>query len=73
MQDNAQPHIARRNFIILIIQWPTKKPDLKPIDLISYYINKNVKPSTSTLLNLRKVENPVTIAWEQIRQYLFNI
>ena len=76
MDDNATPHRARvtnqflNNQGIQRLVWPSKSPDLNPLEHLwshlKYRVNKRIKPTT-TLVGLERILRREWAAIEQVR------
>lgn len=74
-QDNARPHTARitRNFFAVnavnTLQWPSRSPDLNPIEHLWDQLGKAVRNRAHQPRTLQELANALLAEWGRIPQY----
>ncbi len=73
-QDNALPHTARATMNLFqahnvnVMQWPSRSPDLNPIEHVWDILNRRIRRNNRTFNNLQELENALIREWNAIPQ-----
>jgi hypothetical protein len=76
-QDNAWSHTACLSMIFLqanninTLPWPSRAPDLAPIEHVLYMVNRQIRENHPPFNSLQELENAPIIEWNAIPQYKF--
>ena len=74
MDDNTRPHRARvvtdylRDESITTLPWPTRSPDLNPIEHIWNIIGRRVRERTPPAQTLNELEQTLHQEWQRLTQ-----
>ena len=76
MDDNARPHQGRaviahlRNNAVETLPWPTRSPDLDPIEHLWDYLGHEVQARDSSVRNLQELEQTLYEEWQRITRLI---
>jgi hypothetical protein len=72
--DNARPHTARITTTLLqtnainVMPWPSRSPDLNPIEHVRDLLNRRVRSNNANINNLQEVRTALIAEWNAIPQ-----